>query len=224
MMTAALLAACAPTAVERATIPDPTVEPVVILTDTGGVIPAQVDASGPEGLAYVREEEKLAHDVYLFLAEQWDAAVFTNIAASEQTHTDTIQGLLAVYNLADPAAGAQPGQFTDPTLQALYDRLTAQGSFSLAEALKVGAAIEEIDILDLQARLAGDLPDDVRLAYENLLAGSYNHLSAFTSTLLRQTGETYVPQYMTLEAYESALEQATIGGNGNGNGYRGGQP
>jgi len=44
------------------------------------------------------------------------------------------------------------GEFTDADLQALYDQLIRQGNESAADALKVGLAIEEIDILDLQER------------------------------------------------------------------------
>ena len=65
----------------------------------------------------------------------------------------------------------------------------------------------------------------MRIVYENLLSGSYNHLLAFTSTLERQTGETYLPQYMNAEAYQAALSQASTGGYGGGNGNgQGGQP
>lgn len=102
----------------------------------------------------MREEEKLAHDVYAALYEIWGLPVFQNIAVSEQAHTDSVLGLLQAYGLADPAAGNGPGQFSDPTLQNLYDQLMAQGSQSLLDALRVGATIEEVDILDLQARLA----------------------------------------------------------------------
>ncbi len=226
LLTAIVLAACntqnAPAAggtdepapvTEADTIPEP-------------AIPESVPAAQTveDSLAYVREEEKLAHDVYIFLYEQWGVQVFQNIAESEQTHTDTVKSLLDAYGLPDPAAGAQPGQFANPDLQALYNQLTAQGSQSLAEALKVGAAIEEIDILDLQARLQSDLPGDVRLAYENLLSGSFNHLAAFTSTLERQTGEIYAPQYLTPEVYAEALSLASAGENGGGNGYHGGRP
>ncbi|KAF0106859.1 MAG: hypothetical protein FD146_2217 [Anaerolineaceae bacterium] len=226
LIGAALLAACTPAApAETGTGAASTPESVdAQATDAASVNAAPASAPDLFGLTYVREEEKLARDVYLFLYERWGAEVFNNIAASEQAHTDTIKSLLVVYGLPDPAVDLQPGQFADPALQALYDQLTAQGSQSLSDAFKVGAAVEEIDILDLQARLAGDLPDDIRLAYENLLSGSYNHLSAFTSALLRQTGETYVPQYMTAEAYQEALSLAVTGGNGGGGGSGGGRP
>ena len=47
----------------------------------------------------------------------------------------------------------------------------------------MGAAIEEIDILDLQERLAQTDNADIQQVFNNLLNGSYNHLRAFVSTL-----------------------------------------
>ena len=45
-------------------------------------------------LVLMREEEKLARDVYTFLARKWNVPVFTNIAASEQMHMDQLALLL----------------------------------------------------------------------------------------------------------------------------------
>ena len=157
------------------------------------------------GLLYMREEEKLAHDVYVTLYKQWGLPIFNNIANSEATHTSAIKVLLDRYGIADPAAVNGVGKFTDPTLQKLYDQLVAQGSRSLADALKVGAAIEEIDILDLQPRLAQTANADIELVYGNLLKGSRNHLRAFTSTLQRQTGEIYTAQYLDAASYSSIV-------------------
>ena len=98
-----------------------------------------------DGLLYMREEEKLAHDVYQVLYEKWGLTIFDNIATSEQRHTDAIKTLLDSYGLTDPAAGRDVGEFSDPALQALYDQLVEQGSQSLEDALLVGASIEEID-------------------------------------------------------------------------------
>ena len=98
------------------------------------------------GLQFMREEEKLAHDVYMTFYQQYGLAIFNNIANSEATHMAAIKTLLDRYGIADPAAGKPIGVFTNPELQALYNQLIAQGSQSLAAALKVGGAIEEIDI------------------------------------------------------------------------------
>jgi hypothetical protein len=185
-----------------------------------------VDAAGQltdaeiEGILYMREEEKLARDVYLTLYDAWGLPVFQNIARSEATHMAAVLTLIDQYGLADPAA-AEVGVFTDPTLQALYDQLAAEGRQSLADALRVGATIEEIDILDLQARLAQTEKADIALVYGNLLKGSRNHLRAFASTLARQTGETYQPQYLDPDSYDSIVNagRETGRGQGQGRGY-----
>jgi hypothetical protein len=170
------------------------------------------------GLFFMREEEKLARDVYLALYEQWGLAIFQNIANSEQSHTDAVKVLLDAYGLADPAVGKAPGEFVNADLQDLYDQLIDQGAQSLSDALKVGAAIEEIDILDIEAYLAQTENPDIRRVYENLIKGSRNHLRSFVSTLNRQTGETYEPQYLSVDLYQSIVGSAMeTGGNRQGN-------
>lgn len=197
----------------------------------GQTLAASGDLSDSEAAAllFMREEEKLAHDVYTALYEKWGLAIFQNIASSEQAHTDAVKSLLDRYGLQDPAS-AQVGVFTNPELQSLYTTLVSQGSQSLAEALKVGAAIEEIDILDLEERLAQTDNADIQQVFNNLLNGSYNHLRSYVSTLQSQTGETYQPQYLSAEAYQAILAGSTgMGGKGGGGGqggkgYRGGNP
>jgi len=173
-------------------------------------------------LKFMREEEKLARDVYLALYEQWGTPVFQNIAASEQAHMDALLGLINQYGLEDPAAGNVEGVFTDPTLQALYDQLIAAGSQSMTDALIVGGAVEEIDILDLQGSLAQTHNNDIIPVYQTLLAGSENHLIAFVSSWERQTGETYQPQHLNQNEYADIMG-GNIGGNSQGQGGAGGQ-
>ena len=172
------------------------------------------------GLLYMREEEKLARDVYLTLYEVWGLRVFQNIARAEQMHMDTMLTLIERYGLDDPVTDDTIGAFTNADLQALYAQLVEQGSESLEAALRVGATIEEIDIQDLEAYLETTGAADIRLAYENLKAGSYNHLRAFVSTLEAQTGETYQPQYLTQDEYE-AIMAGQAGGAGVGQGLYG---
>jgi len=179
-----------------------------------------LSAEEAEALLFMREEEKLAHDVYIALYEQWGLQTFRNIANSEQAHTDSVKNLLDRYGLDDPAA-AQTGVFTNPELQALYTELVARGSQSLAEAIQVGGAIEEIDILDLQERLALTDNADIQQVFNNLLKGSTSHLRAFASVLQAQTGETYQPQVLSIEAFQSLLAGTTGNGMGRG-GQRGG--
>ena len=136
-----------------------------------------------DDLLFMREEEKLARDVYVYLGGLHDLPIFTNIASSEQRHMDAVLTLLVRYGLEDPAAGNEPGEFTDPGLQALYDQLIVQGSGSLDAALRVGVLIEETDIADLEDCLLDVIHNDIQRVYENLLRGSQNHLAAFQSHL-----------------------------------------
>ncbi|WP_221031265.1 DUF2202 domain-containing protein [Actomonas aquatica] len=133
-------------------------------------------------ITFMKEEEKLARDVYTTLGETWDLAVFTNIARSEQTHMDRMDTLLTTYALPDPAQPAI-GVFTNPVLQHLYDRLVAAGSVSARAALGVGEMIEITDINDLTDLIAGTNLADVQLTADRLRNASYNHLAAFRAAL-----------------------------------------
>lgn len=134
-------------------------------------------------LAYMREEEKLARDVYTLMYEKWKLRIFSNIAQSEQQHGTAVATLLARYGQQDPAAQAQPGIYSNPELTTLYNWLVAKGNVSLKDALEVGALIEMHDIDDLEAALAGTAKADVKTVYSNLHAGSLNHLDAFEAML-----------------------------------------
>ncbi len=209
--------ACAtPTLAQTATTPNaaPTI------ATTSGLSAAEI-----EGLVFMREEEKLAHDVYLALYAKWGLPIFQNIAQSESSHMDAVKTLLARYGIADPAS-TRAGVFTDATLQQLYDQLVAQGNQSLAEALRVGAAIEEIDLLDLKTRSAQTDKADIKQVYDNLLRGSRNHLRSFVAQLQSQTGATYVPQHLTQAEYDAIINSNTESGSpsglGQANGRRGG--
>jgi hypothetical protein len=156
-------------------------------------------------LIFMREEEKLARDVYLTLFEVWGTPVFANIATSEQQHMDAILGLLNTYKLPDPNAGKMVGEFVNAELQALYDALIARGKQSALEALMVGGVIEETDIEDLVAAMETSRLSNIDKVYQNLLNGSYNHLRAFASNIKSLTGQPYVAQVVSQEVVDSVL-------------------
>ena len=186
------------------------------------------------GLLFMYEEEKLARDVYNALFAIWGQPTFNNIASSEQMHMDAVTSLLVQYDIEVP--GDTAGVYGDASLQALYDSLMTTGKLSLADALKVGTTIEEVDIVDLQSRLALTENSNIQLVYNNLMSGSYNHLRNFVNVLQRQTGEVYQPQYLSAELYQAILSgtngygQGGTNGSGTGfattggKGYRGGRP
>ena len=156
-------------------------------------------------LAFMREEEKLARDVYLTLHDIWGTPVFANIATSEQQHMDAILNLLNTYKLPDPASGKLVGEFVNAELQALYGALIARGKKSALEALMVGGVIEETDIEDLNAAIATSRLSNIDKVYQNLLNGSYNHLRAFARNIQSLTGQPYVAQVVSQEIVDSVL-------------------
>ncbi len=147
------------------------------------------------GLKLMREEEKLARDVYLELYDKWDMPIFNNIAKSEQTHTDAVKTLLYIYDIEDPVATDDRGIFTDQELQTLYDDLVNQGDTSLLDALIVGATIEDLDIKDLNELIAQTENHDILLVYNNLRKGSRNHMRSFVRQI-ENNGGTYTAQFI----------------------------
>ncbi|MEZ4986528.1 MAG: DUF2202 domain-containing protein [Saprospiraceae bacterium] len=164
-------------------------------------------------LQFMREEEKLAHDVYVNLYERWGVQIFTNIAQSEQRHTDAIKCLLDKYGLADPAEELAEGVFSNPDLGALYLQLVALGNQSLADAYQVGATIEDLDIKDLQDLAATVDNQDIIAVFAALERGSRNHLRAFTKQILA-AGSTYTPLYISTVDYEVIIASPTERGGG----------
>ena len=131
-------------------------------------------------LQYLVEEEKLARDVYNYLAANVTTQKFSNIAKSEQTHMTYIANLLKTYRVYNPAATTKPGVFKDPVLQKLYNDLIASGKTSVAAAFAAGVTVEQTDIADLEEMNTLKMPADVQAALDSLLRGSQNHLAAFS--------------------------------------------
>lgn len=162
-----------------------------------------VDEAEIHDLQFMREEEKLARDVYIFAYSQWGTTVFDNISESEQEHTDKIVVLLDKYNLEDPALVAE-GEFSDEHLQELYNDLIAAVQGSEIDALYVGTAIEEIDMIDILEAIERTDNRDIRTTYQNLLEGSKLHLKAFVD-VLESRGVTYEPRYIDEDFYDEII-------------------
>lgn len=149
--------------------------------------PMQITTLTTEEIQYLtlmREEEKLARDVYDVLYQKWGLRVFDNISDSEQKHMDAVLKMLNKYDIDDPALG--PGNFSDESgLQGVYDDLIDKGNLSVIDALKVGVDIEMLDIEDLEEALDNtrDTLTDIETVYNNLMDGSHRHLDAFQTNL-----------------------------------------
>ena len=156
------------------------------------------------GLVLMREEEKMAHDVYSFLYDKWNIMIFNNIASSEQTHTNAVLELLDKYDIDDPASGKNIGVFNDTSLQRMYNQLLINGNYSLLSALTVGATIEDLDIYDLEKLILKADNQDIAFVYNNLLKASRNHMRAFYSQIVNNGG-TYRAKFISQQQLEDIV-------------------
>jgi len=165
----------------------------------------ELSESEIKGLLQMREEEKLARDVYLSLHQDWAHRIFQNIASSEQRHMDAVKTLLDKYNMLDPVIDDTVGVFSDTKIQNLYFELVQKGRISLVHALQVGALIEDLDIFDLKEFILVADNVDIKTVYQNLLKGSRNHMRSFVSQLSAY-GEIYEGTYLTPEEIEEIVD------------------
>jgi hypothetical protein len=152
------------------TIPDAPV-PVCVLSGT-------VTESEGAGLLFMREEEKMARDVYAYMYAKYKSFVFGNITKSENAHMLATLRLITAFKVTDNSNN-NPGEFTNTHIKDLYQQLIAMGDISLIDALKVGVLIEQTDITDLEKELLAVQNSTIKTVYTNLKAGSNAHLKAF---------------------------------------------
>ena len=177
-------------------------------------------------LTFMREEEKMARDVYSelyrhFKEDGTEMIILARIAMSEQRHMDAMLNLLDKYELDDPAAGLEPGEFDNPVLAGLYPNLVSDseinetilgepaegGKVSPGAALYVGAWIEERDMIDIMHAIANTSRADIVGVYTSLLCGSREHLRSFVGQL---GAEDYQPQLLHAAAGSDVKPEETL--------------
>lgn len=180
-------------------------------------VSAEVLDNGEEThLIFMREEEKLARDVYLALSSLYaDEQIFATIAEdSEQSHTDTVREMLAYFSINDPnpdtnnlpeSIGIFNGLAYGWYFNEKYIQLINRGSENVLEALYVGAFIEELDMIDItdypkvivetdngidisQCGLAYTDEASIQNMFTNLLDGSKSHLRAYVRNIEKIIG------------------------------------
>ena len=149
-------------------------------------------------LLFMLEEEKLARDTYTYLEDLWELNQFSNIKKSEQSHMNAVIGLLDQYDISYSLLAY--GEFNNPDIQKLYDQFIEYGSENKANALEVGANIEDLDIVDLAKFIDATTNSAMIQVFESLQCGSRNHLRSFVNAI-ELSGNTYEPQYLTQEDY-----------------------
>jgi len=179
----------------------------LILIGTSGCDKSKkLNSSEIEDLTYLREEEKLARDVYLYAYDKYGETTFQNISNAEQKHMDKVLELLNEYDLPDPAL-AERGNFKNQELQNIYNDLTSKVDSSVIEAFKVGATIEDLDIGDIDDFIDRADRKDILDMYDKLTCGSRNHMRAFTNEL-NDLNVTYNVQFITQAEYDAIISSA----------------
>lgn len=163
-------------------------------------------------LIFMREEEKLARDVYIKLSTMYpDHPIFGNIDDSEQRHTEAVRDMILKYGLDDPSTNDNVGVYTGEDygwyFTEKFGQLVARASVGELEALYVGAFIEELDMMDINqcpkviVETDNGIDDisqcgkvytdnaDVANLYASLLDGSDSHLEAYVRNIERYIGK-----------------------------------
>lgn len=159
-----------------------------------------------EDLQFLKEEEKLARDVYLFSYDLYGQNIFKNISNSEQSHINSVSVIMEKYGIKDLSFDER-GKFSNLELQQLYDDLVDLSKISLENALTVGATVEDLDINDLNNFISNADHQDMIEMYQLLNCGSRNHLRAYTNNL-ESLDLTYDPQFISVEEYDMILSSS----------------
>jgi hypothetical protein len=172
--------------------------------------PAEPELSDQEilDLAFLREEEKLARDVYLYAFDKYGTEVFTKIAGSEQVHMDEVKVLLDKYKIADPAS-TEKGVFSNTDLQSTYNDLIAMVDTSLVGGLTAGMIIEDMDMFDIARFESNTEMDDILVVYDFLKCTSKNHMRFFSYDLT-DAGGSYSPQFISQAEYDEIIGSAVF--------------
>jgi hypothetical protein len=200
---------------------------VTIVENTSGS--EILDFNEKTHLMFMREEEKLARDVYTTLGTLYpESAIFGNIDDSEQRHTMAVKAMIEKYGYEDPNTNDNVGMYTGEDygwyFTEKYNQLVERAQVSELEALYVGAFIEELDMMDINqcpkvivetdngindvtecGKIYTDNPDIVKL-YDSLLDGSDSHLEGYVKNIEKVIGEgNYQAQVLSQEEVNELL-------------------
>lgn len=185
--------------------------------DAGDMV---LDSNEQTHLFFMREEEKLARDVYLTIGTMYpNAAIFGNIDDSEQRHTMAVKAKIEKYGYEDPNTNDNIGVYTGvygDYFKEKYYQFIDRAAINDLDALYVGAYIEELDVMDINQCPAvivatdngiNDVTEcgkvytknsDIKRLYNSLLNGSENHLQAYVRNIEKHIGEgNYQAQVLT---------------------------
>lgn len=153
---------------------------------------------------YLLEQEKLAHDVYRSLDTMWVTDIFNRVANEEYQHVGKLSAVAAEFmiNVPNHFNEYPMGQFIDTKLRRLYGELMAAANFSLEDAYRACAALEERKMYDLKVALKEPNFELENLTYKALLLGSEDNFKVFVRAL-NELNAAYTPVLLSPAEYET---------------------
>jgi hypothetical protein len=153
---------------------------------------------------YLVEQEKLAHDFYRSLDTMWVTDIFNRVANEEVEHVGKLSAVAAELMISVPNHfNEYPiGQFIDNKLRHLYTELMIAANFSLEDAYRTSANLEERKMVDLKMALKEPNFELENLTYKALLIGSEDNFKAFIRAL-NEMNSGYSPILLNPSEFEA---------------------
>jgi len=165
---------------------------------------SQITDADISGLNYVLEEEKLAYDFYSEMYKKYNKKVFENIMNNEKVHMEMVQKLMNDLNIEISSSMQNSGEFSDRTIQVLFNDFITAGNYSFSDALRAAAMIEETDISDVRTQYSKAGDERVKALYDCLDISSQNHLRSLVKSLVKEDIN-YTPKVLSREVYNSII-------------------
>lgn len=168
-------------------------------------------ADETEFLYAIREDEKIAHDVYAAFSALYPAAkTISKIMTAESSHISAAEAVLDYYEIEYPPL-SDTGIFEDADRQALYNDLITKGT-TLIKAYGTMALMEEETVYAYKSIQNQLTNSNLSLLLSQLIKASSNHLRATVRQVVK-LGGSYSPAYLSDEEYQTIINMAFENGN-----------
>lgn len=188
-------------------------QPLFAQSDHEGSQPEVLSPGEADQLAYLREFEWMAADVYQYFLALHPLPLFQNIGMNALNNSEMAHLLLMRNNLTDPARPHIPGKYMDTTLISRYNRLIGKGKLSQDDALLACLSLEEFALQKVMLfKLKATHPEMATLL-EMLARSSRNHLRS----LWRRCSDhslLYEPTRLSREYFQTVVNQPHERGRG----------
>lgn len=150
----------------------------------------------------MKDKEKLTYDVYYSLNEKYSSDIFKKMIQNELQHKELSAGLALKYGInISVNSDNEVGKFSNPKDQNIYDEMMRYGGYSLLDAFRAGARMEEINISEQLDYISKSSNEEIIKVFEIIEKGSEEQLRTFVKEL-QEEGITYKPNKLSQEDYD----------------------